>query len=197
MAMPMADPSMPGMMNAALPKNEMDYRRAIAPVAMLSLETSRLAVNKAVDPAVRQFASFELAEAIAATSVLRDMNTPMMPMSAMDREAISRAQNTPAGADFDRDYIARQRAAHIFLRDTATNYLATPLPRKAKMPEMHGRHLATLQMPAFIEHLTHTQNILGRLTVRSHPCSQKRQRTTFAAVLSFAECLTISCATCP
>lgn len=161
-AAPMAPPDPAMMRPAAMPKNEMQYRMAIAPVGMLSLETSRIATLKAVDPAVRQFATFELNEQIALNSVLQDMGTPMPPMSATDMATLDRARNTPAGPDFDRDYISKQRADHIFLRDTALAYLGSPLPRRAALPEKHGRHLATMNVPAHNEHITHTEDILGR-----------------------------------
>lgn len=162
-AMPMAPPDPAMMRPAAMPKNEMQYRMAIAPVGMLSLEASRIASVKAVDPAVRQFATFELNEQIALNAVLKDLGTPMPPMSPMDMATLDRARNTPAGPDFDCDYTSKQRADHIFLRDTALAYLGSPMPRKAKLPEKHGRHLATMNVPAHQEHITHTEDILGRM----------------------------------
>ncbi len=161
--MPMTPP--PAMMPPMMPKNEMEYRMAIAPVANLSLATSRIAVDKATDPAVRQFATFELAEAIAVTTYLNDMKTPMPPMSAMDRATLNRAQNTPAGADFDRDYITKQNAAHTYLRDTATNYLGMEKPKKLKGAEQTGHYVATVNLPTFVEHLTHTQDIMNRMII--------------------------------
>ena len=67
-----------------------------------------------------------------------------------------------AGNEFDKMYIKAQLETHELLRDLAENYLSNS-KGKNSMPESHGRHLATLALSNFKEHVTITQRILGEL----------------------------------
>ncbi len=140
-------------------KNEAQYRVGVLGPATLSLLTSQIAVDKATDPAAKEFANFELREAIAVTTVLKSMKTPTPPMDANAKATLAKIKNTPAGADFDKAYITAQLANHEFLRDLTTSYLKNTAGATS-MAEMHGRHLATLAQSTFKEHVVHTKNIL-------------------------------------
>ncbi|BDI28620.1 hypothetical protein CCAX7_006710 [Capsulimonas corticalis] len=141
---------------------EKQFRMGVIGPATLSLLTSQIAVDKATDPAAKEFANFELREAIGVTTVLKSLNTPTPPMDAKARATLQKIKTLPAGADFDKTYISAQLANHEFLRDLAETYLANSTGHTS-MPEMHGRHLAMLALATFKEHVVHTKNILKTL----------------------------------
>lgn len=139
-------------------KTEKDFRMGLIGPAMLSLLTSQIAVDKATNAAAKEFANFELREAIGVTAVLKSLNTPVPPMDAMSRNILNQIKTAPKGAAFDKAYIKAQLANHEFLRDLATSYLANSSSSKG-MAEMHVRNLATITLGAFKEHVVHCKNI--------------------------------------
>lgn len=143
-------------------RNEKQFRMGVIGPATLSLLTSRIAVDKTTDPAAREFANFELREAIGVTTVLKDMNTPVPPMNATARAILKQIQDTPPGEAFDKAYITAQLANHEYLRDLANSYLANSAGHRS-MAEKHGRHLATLALGLFKEHVVHCKNIMARM----------------------------------
>lgn len=137
---------------------EKQFRMGVIGPATLSLLTSQIAVDKATDEATREFANFELREAIGVTQVLKEMGTPTPPLNAAARATLKTIKETPKGEAFDKAYIKAQLANHQYLRDLANSYLANSAGRK-NMAEMHGRHLATLTLGAFKEHVVHCKKI--------------------------------------
>ncbi|GJG89324.1 hypothetical protein tb265_45050 [Gemmatimonadetes bacterium T265] len=144
-------------------RTERDFRTLLIGPAMLSLAASQLAVTTATDPQAKEFANFELREAIAVTTVLRELQTPVPPMDAMARATLEKIQTAARGAAFDQAYITAQRDNHEFLRDLAEGYLRNSAGATS-MPELHGRHLATLALATFKEHVVHTKTILRTLS---------------------------------
>lgn len=140
-------------------RTERDFRTLLIGPAMLSLEASQLAVTNATDPQAKEFANFELREAIAVTTVLRELQTPAPPMDAMARATLQTIQTAARGPAFDRAYMTAQRDNHEFLRDLAEGYLRNSAGATS-LPERHGRHLATLALATFKEHVVHTKTIL-------------------------------------
>ena len=69
------DVSKPGMPKA-VPTEEL-FRLGVIGPAELSLMSSKLAVNKATQANAKEFAGFELTEAIAVTTVLKQLGTPV------------------------------------------------------------------------------------------------------------------------
>ncbi|RYX86233.1 DUF4142 domain-containing protein [bacterium] len=138
---------------------EAQFRKGVIGPATLSLLTSEIAVDKATNAQVLEFANFELREAIGVTTVLKSMKTPVPPMDAVARATLQKIKSTPKGAAFDKAYITAQLANHEFLRDLAEIYLKNSAGHTS-MAEMHGRHLAILTLGAFKEHVVHTKNIL-------------------------------------
>lgn len=130
--------------------------------AMLSLVTSQIAVDRARKSDAREFAGFELTEAIAVTTVLKQLGNAPPPMDAKAQATLDRIRSAAPGAAFDRAYIDAQYENHVFLRDLATAYLSSPA-NMSDMMEMHGRHLATLALATFKEHTMITQRIAREL----------------------------------
>lgn len=131
--------------------------------AELSLVTSQIAVDRATKPDAREFAGFELTEAVAVTTVLKQLGTPVPPMDAKAQATLEKIKSSSNGAQFDEAYIDAQYENHVFLRDLATAYLRNSPSAQADMAEMQGRHLATLALATFKEHTMITQRIASEL----------------------------------
>ncbi|MHA4896705.1 DUF4142 domain-containing protein [Pedobacter sp. PWIIR3] len=147
--------------NAAAAANEKEFRMGVIGPAELSLITSQIASTKATNKNTKEFAGFELTEAIAVTGVLKDLGTPVPPMNAKAKATLAKIKNTPAGLAFDKAYITAQLENHEFLRDLATSYLSKG--KLAGPAESQGRHLATLSLAVFKEHVAITKRILAEL----------------------------------
>lgn len=143
-------------------KTEKEFRMGVIGPAELSLATSKIATQKASQKNAKEFAGFELTEAIAVTAVLKDLGTPVPPMDAKAKATLEKIKNTPSGNEFDKVYITAQLENHEFLRDLAQNYLINSKD-KTTPAESQGRHLATLALATFKEHVAITKRILGEL----------------------------------
>ncbi|TSJ36352.1 DUF4142 domain-containing protein [Mucilaginibacter corticis] len=141
--------------------NEKEFRMGVIGPAELSLATSQIAVNKATNKNAKEFAGFELGEAIAVTGVLKDLGTPVPAMDAKAKATLEKIKSTPAGPEFDKVYIQAQLENHEFLRDLAQNYISKG--KMAGAAENQGRHLATLSLAVFKEHVAITSRILKEL----------------------------------
>ena len=148
---------------APAPKNAKDFSEGVIGPAELSLATSKIAVDKATNANAKEFAGFELTEAIAVTTVLKDLGTAEPPMDAKAKATLDKITNAAAGPDFDKAYISAQLDNHKFLRDLAEAYLKNPAPAADDLPEREGRHLATLSLAVFKEHVAITTRILAEL----------------------------------
>ena len=142
--------------------NEKEFRMGVIGPAELSLITSQIAVQKATQKNAKEFAGFELTEAIAVTTVLKDLNTPVPPMTPKAQATLAKIKAAKSGAEFDKIYIQAQLENHEFLRDLAENYL-TNAKGKPGAAESQTRHLATLALATFKEHVAITKRISQEL----------------------------------
>jgi len=142
---------------------ERNFRLGVIGPAELSLVTSQIAVKRATQTNAKEFAGFELREAIAVTTVLKELGTPIPPMDAKARATLAKIQSAAPGPEFDLAYITAQHENHIFLRDLATAYLSNTVPNEKTFAEQQGRHLATLALNQFTEHVEITARILREL----------------------------------
>ena len=97
------------------------------------------------------------------TTVLKDLGTPIPTMTAKAKATLEKIKNASAGPEFDKAYIAAQLENHEELRDLTQAYLGHPAPPKSNMAESQGRHLGTLSLAVFKEHVAITQRILQEL----------------------------------
>lgn len=155
------DVSMPGDKKPVT--SEELFRLGVIGPAELSLVTSQLAVEKATKKDVKEFAGFEQTEAIAVTSVLKELGTPVPPPDAKAKAILEKLKAAEKGAEFDEAYIAAQVENHVFLRDHATDYLQRAAGTKKSPEELQAQHLATLALATFKEHVAITKRILGEL----------------------------------
>ena len=142
--------------------NEKEFRMGVIGPAELSLATSQIATTKATQKNAKEFAGFELTEAIAVTGVLKDLATPVPAPDAKAQATLAKIKSTPAGPAFDKAYIQAQYDNHVFLRDLAESYLKNSAG-KTTPAESQTRHLATLALATFKEHVAITKRILGEL----------------------------------
>lgn len=159
----MNDPAAMPMPNVSGTRTNQQFSMGVIGPAMLSLAISQIAVDRARKADAREFAGFELAEAIAVTTVLKQLGTPVPPMDAKAQATLDKIRSAAPGAAFDRAYIDAQYENHVFLRDLATAYLGNSPLNPSDMAEMHGRHLATLALATFKEHTMITQRIAREL----------------------------------
>ena len=131
--------------------------------AELSLVTSQIAMERATNPMAKEFAGFEHTEAVAVTTVLKKLGTPVPPMDAKAQATLDKIKAAPNGAAFDQAYIMAQHENHEFLRDIATAYLKNSPAGTAEIAEKQGQHLATLALATFKEHVAITKRISGEL----------------------------------
>jgi len=147
---------------APVAATEKEFRQGVIGPAELSLATSQIATGKATQANAKEFAGFELTEAIAVTAVLKDLKTPVPAPDAKAHATLAKIKDTPAGPAFDKAYIQAQLENHEFLRDLAEDYLKKSAG-KTTPAESQTRHLATLALATFKEHVAITKRILGEL----------------------------------
>ena len=157
------DPAAMPMPDVSGTRTHQQFTMGVIGPAQLSLVTSQIAVDRARKADAREFAGFELTEAIAVTTVLKQLGTPVPPMDAKAQATLDKIRSAAPGAAFDRAYIDAQYENHVFLRDLATAYLHNSPQNPEDMAEMQGRHLATLALSTFKEHVLMTQRIAREL----------------------------------
>lgn len=157
-AMKVAPPSGGGVSDAVT----QHMKRTLA-AGSLSLATSRLALTKAKNPAVKQFAEFETAEQDTIADILKGKMMPdIKPMGEVKaptdaeltgnidqkgKELLEKLRAMKAGPDFDRDYVKAQVQGHRELLDIQETYLKSPDDRDET-------NVAKLAKGMIKEHLT-------------------------------------------
>ena len=154
--------TVPSLIDSPMAATEKEFRQGVIGPAELSLVTSQIAVSKTTQKNAKEFAGFELEEAKSVTAVLKDLGTAVPPMNAKAQATLNKIKTTAKGAAFDKAYIQAQLENHEFLRDLAQNYLKNSAG-KTSPAESQTRHLATLALAVFKEHVAITKRILGEL----------------------------------
>ena len=157
------DPAAMPMPDVSGTRTNKQFAMGVIGPAELSLATSKIAVDRARKADAREFAGFELTEAIAVTTVLKELGTAVPPMDAKSKAILEEIRAAAPGEAFDRAYIDAQYENHVFLRDLAMAYLGNPPKDPNDMAEMQGRHLATLALAVFKEHVLITRRIAHEL----------------------------------
>ena len=147
-------PGRPDMM----PMGPAEQRHAMDTLAIgaVALETSRLARDRALRPAVRQFAQFEAEEQTAVAEIVREMMGNVAPPPPNRRDARMIADlGRLRGAAFDRMYIMGQVDGHRRLLDVQERYLNDGR-------NLHHRHIAILARGRIREHLADLERLQNR-----------------------------------
>jgi putative membrane protein len=124
----------------------------------LAKQTSQLALERATNPRVKQFAGFEIAEQTALAQVLTDTeNPPPVPLDA-DHMAELRTLQAQSGSAFDRAYILGQMTQHQALLLTQQGYLENT------NRSTDTQHIAVLARMSVQQHLVMLREIQQLLT---------------------------------
>ena len=118
----------------------------------LTRAAAQAAMEKATRPDVRELAGYELMEAKAVISCLKELGAPVPPMGPDARSALETISNASKGNAFDRAYIAAQCENHAYLRDLTAAYLECADPQASDARERQGRQLAAMALCSATEH---------------------------------------------
>lgn len=148
------------------------HREKTRAVGALSLALSRIAVDKAEAPALKQFAKFEVAEQEVVASVLAALMTPNLAplptvkpptnaelmglLDANGKASVTGMAEMKPGKTFDRDYAKAQVEGHKALLAIQENYLKTP-------DSLAETNLAKLARVSIEEHLVLLADIERKL----------------------------------
>jgi putative membrane protein len=144
--------------------NEKQFRAGLLDAAELSLASSKIARSKAVDLEVREFARFEMAEALAMTDILRQLRTHQHGITPEANATLSLIVAAPQGRMFDTAYMSTQLENHACMQELAQTYLNNSA-EKSSSAELHMRHLATMMLATCEQHLALNKRILATLQV--------------------------------
>jgi putative membrane protein len=120
--------------------------------AELTRAAAQAAMEKATRPDVRELAGYELMEAKAVISCLKELGAPVPPMGPDARSALETISNASKGNAFDRAYITAQCENHAFVRDLTAAYLECCDPQPSDPRERQGRQLAAMALCMATEH---------------------------------------------
>ncbi len=140
-------------------RTDREYRLRLIGPATVSLMACEIAVTKASNDLVLEFANFELREQQGMAKILEEMHTPKPEIDAHGKRMLDTLRNTPRGAEFDRAFITGQLHAHQYLRDLGDSFVKNSAGATSAK-ERHGRHIAMATLPAIREHLVHCRHIL-------------------------------------
>ena len=134
------------------------WRRGVVGPAQVTLAESRIALQKATNAGVKQFAGFEAEEATALTTVLGELGTKPMPIDAATQGTINQLNAVPQGPGFDQAYATAMIENHRTLLAFTESYLRNSAA-SSDAAERHGRHLAMLSLVTIKEHLVLAQQL--------------------------------------
>ena len=131
-----------------------DYRRLTLSAGMLAKQSSELASQKATNPKVKQFATFEIAEQTAIAQVLTSPQSPA-PVQLDDKHAAAlKSLQGASSADFDKAYLRGQIEGHSELLGIQDAFLQGKGQDTLSMTASDTGHIATLAKTVILMHLT-------------------------------------------
>jgi predicted outer membrane protein len=164
---------MPAFALAAAAPGDAEHKHAgdTKKVGSLSLATSRVAVEKASDPMVKEFAKWEVAEQETVADILKSMEIdgkaegalkpPAEPeleamLDAGDKASLDKLK-AASGKDFDQAYVTAQLDGHKMLLTIQEDYLKVGENRE----HLSVTKLARGQIKEHIDHLDMLKSKLG------------------------------------
>lgn len=140
-----------------------DYKRMTLMVGTLAKQTSEIALQKATNPKVKEFAGFEVAEQTAIGQVLTNQLTPP-PAQLDDKHAAALQQLRGAsGSTFDKDYVNAQIEGHSELLTIQNAFLQGKGQDQVSMLASDTAHIATLAKAVIEMHLTMLKDLQNAL----------------------------------
>lgn len=138
------------------------WRRGVIGPAQVTLAESRIALQKATNAGVKQFAGFEAEEAAALTTVLGELGTKATSIDAATQGTIDQLNAVSQGPGFDQAYMTAMIENHRTLLAFTESYLKSSAA-SGEVAERHGRHLAMLSLVTIKEHLALAQQLSGSI----------------------------------
>lgn len=148
---------------AALGQAEVQHLQETLAAGTVALQTSEIALQKAQNPKVKQFAGFEREEQTTIAEILRSMQEPAAtatggaataPVIPADKaDMMQQLQQAKAGPDFDRLYIRGQLQGHQDLLRIQERYLQGNSRNREHVT------IAKLARGRIQEHITELQDI--------------------------------------
>ena len=150
---------------------ETQHIKRTAAVGSLSLAVSRIAVKRATNPRLKEFAQFEVAEQETVANVLKSLENPSNVSGAIEapsdaevrqnldqqgQQALRQMESARGGAVFDRDYLRAELEGHRQLLQIQEDYLkiGKRLPDVITATLARGMIKEHLQLLADIENQT-------------------------------------------
>ena len=125
------------------------YRRNTLLISSISRQASDIALRRATNAKVKQFAGLERAEQLTLEQVLNGVqNPPLAPVDAGHRADLDKLNNLPAGASFDMAYVSAEIDGHKSLLG-----LQDDLLRAHPDPSNGQAHIAYFMRTFIFEHL--------------------------------------------
>lgn len=141
--------------------SDLEFRTKLGNLGTLSLMTSELALTKANNQRVKQFARFEADEQMAIATVLKELATPTPKLDTKGKDVMDKLKSA-SGAAFDKAYMQAQLDTHQKLRELNEDFIKDN-QNKMTMPEMHSRHIARVALATIKEHIELSKMLLGML----------------------------------
>ena len=138
-----------------------DYKRMTLMVGTLAKQSSELAMQKAGNAKVKQFAGFEVAEQTAIAQALTSQQTPAALALDEKRAAALKALQGASGADFDKAYVAAQIDGHSELLGIQDAFLQGKGQDTASLLASDTAHIATLARAVIQMHLAMLKDLNG------------------------------------
>ncbi|MDB5592007.1 DUF4142 domain-containing protein [Enterovirga sp.] len=133
----------------AMGNAEMEHARKTLMAGTVALQTSDIAMQKASNAGVKQFAKFEHDEQTTIAEVLRSMDASLKPApDPKMADMVQKLQSAQAGAAFDKMYVTGQIEGHQNLLAIQEEYL-----KGGK--DVHHTGMAKLARAMIREHLVH------------------------------------------
>ena len=105
-----------------MPEAEKKHILDTLQIGTMSLEASRLAVSRAKEANVKQFANFEVAEQETVGGILKPLAAGGPPVDPMQAGLMKKLEG--AGGDFDRDYVQAEIEGHNKLLQIQEAYIS-------------------------------------------------------------------------
>ncbi len=136
----------------------LQYRKMTLMAGTFSKQTSQLALTRAGNPKVKEFAGFEAAEQTSIAQVLTDMsNPPPAPLDGPHQQMLQQLTGQ-SGKAFDTAYVQGQMTGHQELLLIQQKFLdGMPTNRNLE-------HIAVLARTVINMHLTMLQDLQGMLS---------------------------------
>jgi putative membrane protein len=158
-------------------QSDMQHMQQTMRIGAVALETSRIAQQKAQNPDLKRFATFEIQEQTTLSEVLRSMmepattsatqtgqatsaagaNVPPVQLDAQSQQMLQMLQNTQPGEAFDRQYLQGQMEGHSALLQVQTQYLQGNPHNREHM------NIAKMARSQIIEHVALLEEIQTKM----------------------------------